>query len=215
MYNTPKPPLKFMERRKVKNMTTAERIQQRRQELDLTQEQVANKMGLKDRSSITKLEKSGNYISFKKLEQVADVLDCSVAYLLGMVSDPHEEHPDIVPLGGRSKSERIPSAKTTQLVLPEGPGKESIEIKKAAETIVQQNSHLPLVKSVTPAPHINSIIKKQRESQKRTNREQLFQMILDMDDVQIEDMMKYGQFITTKTFDEASKIKESQKNAEE
>lgn len=71
-------------------MTTADRIKNRRMELGLTQEDLAKKMNLSDRSSVTRIEKSGNNVSFKQICKVADSLDCTVAYLMGMTNDPHQ-----------------------------------------------------------------------------------------------------------------------------
>ena len=172
-------------------MTTAERIQQRRQELDLTQEQVANKMGLKDRSSITKLEKSGNYISFKKLEQVADVLDCSVAYLLGMVSDPHEEHPDIVPLG----SGRNIQSRTATISLPpyDPNGKSSNSTRNVVIETVGSPRRPDLPSSITGVEVI------QRNKRKMSDREELIKTLYDLDDNQIKEVKSFVKYLKSKS----------------
>ena len=64
-------------------MTVADRIITRRKELHLSQEEVAKKLGLSDRSSITKIEKSGNEITIKNIGRIAEVLNCTVEYLMG------------------------------------------------------------------------------------------------------------------------------------
>ena len=64
-------------------MTVADRIRIRREQLGLSQEELANRMGLKDKSSITKIEKSGNKITLKNVERLAYALHTSVPYLMG------------------------------------------------------------------------------------------------------------------------------------
>ena len=64
-------------------MTVANRIKTRREELGLSQEELAKKLGLKSRSSITRLEKSGDDISMKDVERLSDALNCSKLYLMG------------------------------------------------------------------------------------------------------------------------------------
>jgi len=63
-------------------MTLGERIKNRRLELGYTQEEVANKLGYKSRSSYNKME-NANVLSLKKVEKLASVLETSPAYLMG------------------------------------------------------------------------------------------------------------------------------------
>lgn len=63
-------------------MNIGERIRNRREELGLTQEELAKKLGYKSRSSVNKVETSRE-LSNKKVRQYADALDCSPAYLMG------------------------------------------------------------------------------------------------------------------------------------
>lgn len=62
----------------------AARIRQRRAELGLSQGQLASRMGYRSRSSITKLEKGVNDLPQSKLEELADALDTTPAFLLGL-----------------------------------------------------------------------------------------------------------------------------------
>ena len=64
-------------------MTTADRIKNRREELGLSQDALAKRLGLKSRSSITRIEKSGNDVSLNDLYRIARALDCSTNYLMG------------------------------------------------------------------------------------------------------------------------------------
>lgn len=70
-------------------MTRAERIKKRREELGLTQSELANRMGFKGKSSISKIESSGNKVTLKTVEKAANALNCSVSYILGMVDNPY------------------------------------------------------------------------------------------------------------------------------
>ena len=69
-------------------MTVADKIRTRREELGLSQEELAKRLGLKSRSSITRLEKSGDDISMKDVERLSDALNCSKLYLMGWQDDP-------------------------------------------------------------------------------------------------------------------------------
>ena len=62
----------------------ARRVRQRRAELGMSQEELAARMGYRSKSSITKLEKGINDIPQSKLEELADALETTPAYLLGL-----------------------------------------------------------------------------------------------------------------------------------
>ena len=70
-------------------MTVADRVKLRREELGMSQEELAHKMGLKSRSSITRIEKSGDEISLKDVERLSEALDCSPMYLMDWSDDVH------------------------------------------------------------------------------------------------------------------------------
>lgn len=63
-------------------MNIGERIRKRREELGLTQEELAKKLGYKSRSSVNKVE-TAREPSNKKVRQYAEILECSPAYLMG------------------------------------------------------------------------------------------------------------------------------------
>lgn len=64
-------------------MTVADRIRSRREELGMTQEDLALAIGRKDKSTITKIENSGDKVSLKNLEKIAKPLRTTVTYLMG------------------------------------------------------------------------------------------------------------------------------------
>ncbi|MCR5722096.1 MAG: helix-turn-helix domain-containing protein [Lachnospiraceae bacterium] len=63
-------------------MSIGERIKMRRQELNMSQEELAIKVGYKSRSSINKIELSRN-LPLDKVEKVARALDCEPNFLMG------------------------------------------------------------------------------------------------------------------------------------
>lgn len=64
-------------------MTVADRIRQRREQLNMSQEELALKIGNKDKSTISKIEKAGDNISMKNIKRIADALGVSSQFLLG------------------------------------------------------------------------------------------------------------------------------------
>ena len=64
-------------------MTIADRIRIKREELSLTQDELSKRCGYSTKSSITKIEKSGNDITLKKIKRVADALGVTTSYLMG------------------------------------------------------------------------------------------------------------------------------------
>ena len=64
------------------------RILQRRLELGLSQEELAQRMGYRSKSSITKLEKGINDLPRAKLEELAAALDTTPAWLMGLADLP-------------------------------------------------------------------------------------------------------------------------------
>ena len=64
------------------------RIRQRREQLGLSQEELAARMGYRSKSSITKLEKGINDLPRAKLEELAAALSTTPAWLMGLVDLP-------------------------------------------------------------------------------------------------------------------------------
>jgi len=65
-----------------------ERIKQRREELGMTQTELAERMGYKSRSSINKIENGTNDIVQSKVERFAKVLDTGIGFLMGWDDKP-------------------------------------------------------------------------------------------------------------------------------
>lgn len=63
--------------------TLYDRIKARREELNMSQEELANKLGYKSRSSVNKIEKGENDIPQSKIAAFAKALDTTPGYLMG------------------------------------------------------------------------------------------------------------------------------------
>lgn len=59
------------------------RIRKRREELGMSQEELALRLGYKSRSSIAKIEKDGRELPQKKIASIASVLQTTPAYIMG------------------------------------------------------------------------------------------------------------------------------------
>lgn len=59
------------------------RIREKRESLGMTQEELAQKLGYRNKSSIAKIETGTNDIVQSKVIEFADVLNTTVAYLMG------------------------------------------------------------------------------------------------------------------------------------
>ena len=72
-------------------------LRRRRTELGLTVEELAHKMGYKDKSSISKIENGKADIPQSKIAAFADALQTTPAYLMGWEEQPEPKKPTIPP----------------------------------------------------------------------------------------------------------------------
>ena len=76
--------------------TLGQRIRERREELGMTQEGLAMKMGYNSRASVNKVETDARGLSIDLIEKYAKALDCDPAYLAcwqdEVRRDPEKEH---------------------------------------------------------------------------------------------------------------------------
>lgn len=84
-------------------MAIGERIKSRREELGLTQQQLADRLGYKSKSAINKIELGVNDIAQKRIVDFAKALNTSIEFLLGMdKKDSEEKHQSVrIPVLGR------------------------------------------------------------------------------------------------------------------
>lgn len=64
-------------------MTVADRIKQKRIELGLSQDELAEKMGYASKSAVSRAENSGDDIGLKRVKAFAEALNCSESELMG------------------------------------------------------------------------------------------------------------------------------------
>ena len=67
-------------------MTIGDRIRQRRQELNMSQDELAHKLGYTSRSTINKIEKNANNLKQTKIEEIAKALETTPDYIMGWQS---------------------------------------------------------------------------------------------------------------------------------
>ena len=65
-------------------MTIGERIRNRRKELGLSQEELANRLGNKSRASVCTVEKDRGDMTTEQIKKYAEALETTPAYLMGM-----------------------------------------------------------------------------------------------------------------------------------
>lgn len=70
-------------------MTVGERIRQKREELNLSQGDLAKKMNV-SRQAVSKAELHDSYITTEKVRKFAKALECSESYLMGWTNDEEE-----------------------------------------------------------------------------------------------------------------------------
>lgn len=73
-------------------MTFGERVKIKRELLGLSQEELANKLGFKSRSSINKIEKDINDVTQSVVVKLATALETTPAYLMGWEDEEVEIH---------------------------------------------------------------------------------------------------------------------------
>ncbi len=78
-------------------MVVGEKIRARREELNMTQDELAERMGYKSRSTIAKIEKGVNDVTQTNLLKFAEVLNTTPRYLMGW-EDEQNRNSQLVPL---------------------------------------------------------------------------------------------------------------------
>lgn len=68
-------------------MTIGDRVRNKRLELNMTQEELALKMGYKGRSTVNKME-NATELTLKIVKKLCKALDCSEAYIMGWEEEP-------------------------------------------------------------------------------------------------------------------------------
>lgn len=74
-------------------MTIGQRIKQRREELNITQDELAKRLGYKSRSSINKIELDIYNLKQSKIKAIADALQTTPGFIMGWQEDGQTEKP--------------------------------------------------------------------------------------------------------------------------
>lgn len=120
-------------------MTVADRIKDKRMELNMTQKELSEKIGTKDRSSISKIESRGNDISMKDIIRIAEALGVTPKYLLGWEDDSDEMEQTSQGLCSLSEQEQQAAVELYQKYKSAIP-----EIQEAVERLLTfSGSHTP------------------------------------------------------------------------
>lgn len=64
-------------------MTIGERIKQRREQLNMSQDELAHRLGYRNRSSINKIELDKQNLRQSKIKAIADALETTPGYIMG------------------------------------------------------------------------------------------------------------------------------------
>lgn len=72
-------------------MTLGEKVKLKREELNLSQEELAEKMNYKSKTSIHKIEVGITDLPLSKVKELADVLKTTPAYLMGWEEEKEEK----------------------------------------------------------------------------------------------------------------------------
>lgn len=133
-----------------------DRIKYRRKELNLTQEQLANKLGYKNKATIGKIETGVNDIVQSKVIDFAKALNTTPAYLIGWVDDTNnskliDEHSAIKSLAGV----RIPVLGEIVAGLPLDAYQEILDYEEIPAALASQGEFFALkVKGDSMSPRI-------------------------------------------------------------
>jgi transcriptional regulator with XRE-family HTH domain len=75
-------------------MKIGDRIKYRREELGLSQDELARRLGYKSRSSINKIEKDASGLPQTKIAAIANALNTTPSYIMGWVDEETEKKND-------------------------------------------------------------------------------------------------------------------------
>lgn len=78
-------------------MTIGERIQQRRIELNMTQEELAKKIGYTNKSTIARIETGTNQLRQSKIYEIAKALDTTPGYIMGWEDEEPSKGENLTP----------------------------------------------------------------------------------------------------------------------
>ena len=97
--------------------TIGERVRDRRIELNMSQDELAHKLGYKSRSSINKIETHCHNLPQKKIMQIATALETTPAYIMGWQEEIEAAQPvcDLLDILFKQEPEFLSKIKSIQL----------------------------------------------------------------------------------------------------
>ena len=193
-------------------MNTPDIIRNRRQELNLTQAELAEKMGMQSKSSVANMERPGAKISLKTIKKLTVPLKCTEAYLLGMTSDPNCATMDLVLPKDPSGFEVWPKEeRPKKKIKPHGmlktaistPQDAKVEVKSAFTAVGSGRDAMQTkvtgVEVIDPGQRIRSGPPKKRIPKPVLNeREKLIKKIIDLPDDLIDEVSSFIDFQISK-----------------
>lgn len=152
-------------------MKIGTRVKNRRLELDMTQDELAQRLGYSDKSSISRIENSSK-LTLNRVQLLADALNVSPSYLMGWEDETN------VDMDMSNNSGTISN----------NIGSDSSE---SNNTYTTNNSY------TSPCSQREKIVNHDVETS-ITSKELFYELLLtlkDMSDKQLKDMIRYGNFI--------------------
>lgn len=154
-------------------MKIGTRIKNRRLELDMTQDELAQRLGCSDKSSISRIENSSK-LTLNKVQLLAEALNVSPSYLMGWEDEINVDM----------------NMSNNQGTISNNIGSDSSELNNTYTTNNYYSSPCSQNKSKQTSKH---------DIDTSVNSKELFYELLmvlkDMDDEQLKDMIRYGNFI--------------------
>lgn len=152
-------------------MKIGTRVKNRRLELDMTQDELAQRLGYSDKSSISRIENSSK-LTLNRVQLLAEALNVSPSYLMGWEDELN------VDMDMRNNSGTISN----------NIGSDSSELNNTYTT----NNYY-----TSPCSQREKIVNHDVETS-ITSKELFYELLLtlkDMSDEQLKDMIRYGNFI--------------------
>lgn len=152
-------------------MKIGERIKNRRIELNITQDELARRLGYSDKSSISRMENSSK-LTLNKVQLLAEALNVSPSYLMGWEDEINVD----VDMSNNSGT------------ISNNIGSDSSDTNSTYTTNNYYSSPCSQ-KEATTNKDVKATV---------TSKELFYELLLtlkDMDDEQLKDMIRYGNFI--------------------
>lgn len=119
-------------------MTVGDRIKNKRIELGLTQEELAQRMGYKGRTSVCVVETGEDNITLTKVKKFADALGVTPGHLMGWDAEDSEEVAVVAPIVPVDAMEKERAIKLFEMYSHADP-----DIQKAVDLLLKSSQQNP------------------------------------------------------------------------